>query len=76
MTRLNTTTSTAKEMLELHTKKEYESQPLKEGALHPFDGWAAKTGLNVLMGYALYGLNLVPSWTVMLAVSFFTRTIM
>ncbi|MCJ1325912.1 hypothetical protein MMC10_002575 [Thelotrema lepadinum] len=74
--RLNTTTSTVQEMVDLHARKEYENKPLLQGALHPFDGWAAKTGLNVVMGYVLYGLNLVPSWSVMLVVSFATRTLM
>ena len=70
------TTSTVQDMLDLHTKKEYEKKPLVTGALHPIDGWAAKLGLNILMGYILFGMNKVPSWTIMLLISFVTRTLM
>ena len=74
--RLNASTSTAREMAELHTKSEWQGKPLVTGALHPFDGWAARFGLNIVMGYVLAGVNMVPSWTIMLGVSFVTRMLM
>ena len=74
--RLNTTTSTVQEMVDLHARKQYEGKPLVTGALHPFDGWAAKLGLNIVMGYVLAGVNMVPSWSIMLVVSFVTRALM
>ena len=73
---LNTTTSTAQEIIEIHYAKTFEKTPVYEGAFHPFDGQLAKLGLNVPLGYVLYGFSKVPSWMFMILVSFASRTIM
>ncbi|EGS23101.1 uncharacterized protein CTHT_0015900 [Thermochaetoides thermophila DSM 1495] len=46
-----------------------------EGWLHPFDGKLAKLGLSVPVAYFFYGLNAVPTWVLMLVVSFVSRTL-
>ena len=73
--KLNTTTVTAKDILEIHTKKTYEKVPVHEGWFHPFDGQLAQYGLNVPAGYALWAFSLLPSWTFMVLISFISRTI-
>ncbi|KAL2260989.1 hypothetical protein VTK26DRAFT_4835 [Humicola hyalothermophila] len=47
-----------------------------DGWLHPFDGKLARYGLNVPLGYAVWALNSIPSWAMMLAISFISRTMM
>lgn len=47
-----------------------------EGAFHPTNGWLAEYGLNVPLGYAIYYFSLVPSWAMMIGVSFLSRTMM
>ncbi|MCJ1230355.1 hypothetical protein MMC12_007028 [Toensbergia leucococca] len=73
---LNTTTATTQEIFQIHTKKTYEEVPVYEGAMHPFDGWFAKAGLNVPLGYVLFGFSIIPSWAFMIIISMFSRTIM
>ena len=73
---LNTTTSTAQDIIEIHYAKTFEKTPVYEGAFHPFDGWLAQYGLNVPIGYILFGFSKVPSWMFMIIVSFASRTIM
>ncbi|KAI4241525.1 MAG: hypothetical protein L6R40_004504 [Gallowayella cf. fulva] len=73
---LNTTTVTAGDIVKIHREKTYEKKPVYEGALHPFDGWAAKMGLNVPLGYVLYGFANVPSWAFMIVISMGSRYIM
>lgn len=73
--KLNTTSTTAREIMEIHTKKTYEKTPVHEGWFHPFDGPLARYKLNVPIGYFLWAFSLVPSWTFMLLISFISRTI-
>ncbi|KAL8833625.1 MAG: hypothetical protein Q9170_004173 [Blastenia crenularia] len=73
---LNTTTATAADIVEIHTKKTYEQRPVYEGALHPFDGWVAQYGLLTPLGYTLYGFANIPSWAFMIVVSMGSRYIM
>lgn len=73
---LNTTTVTPETIYKIHSEKTYEKDAPYEGALHPLDGWLAKYGLNVPLGYVMYGFSLIPSWLFMIAISFFSRTIM
>ena len=73
---LNTTTVTAKEIVEIHTKKTYEKAPTYEGLFHPFDGRFAQFGVNVAVGYILWAFGLLPSWTFMILISFVSRSIM
>ena len=74
--RLNTTTTTVQEIVNIHSKKTYEESKPVEGAFHPFDGWLAQYQLNVALGYVLFAFSKVPSWSVMLVISFLTRTMM
>ncbi|KAL1969545.1 hypothetical protein VTN77DRAFT_8983 [Rasamsonia byssochlamydoides] len=73
---LNTTAVTPETIYKIHSEKTYEKEAPYEGALHPFDGWLAQYGLNVPLGYVMYGFSLIPSWLFMIAISFFSRTIM
>lgn len=72
----NVTTSTAGDIVALHSGKKYLDGILYEGYFDPFDGQLAKLGLNKAVGYALYGIGLVPSWAFMIVVSMVSRTIM
>ena len=73
---LNTTTTTAQDIVQIHTEKNYEKAPLYEGAFHPFDGWVSKAMLNKPMGYILYAFSVIPSWAFMILISMGSRTIM
>lgn len=73
---LNTTTTTARDIVKIHTERTYEKLPVYEGALHPFDGWVAKSGLLTPFGYAMYAFANVPSWAFMIVISMFSRYIM
>ncbi|KAL8645973.1 MAG: hypothetical protein Q9210_006408 [Variospora velana] len=73
---LNTTTTTASDIVKIHTEKTYEKRPVYEGALHPFDGWVAQYGLLLPLGYVLYGFANIPSWTFMIVISMGSRYIM
>lgn len=73
---LNVTTVTSEDIFKLYGEKTYLKVPKDESALHPTDGWAAKTGANIALGYALYGLNIIPSWFFMIGISFVSRTMM
>jgi len=73
---LNTTTVAAKDITQIHTKKSYQDVQPYEGYFHPFDGILAKLGLITPIGYILYGFGIVPSWLLMVGISFLSRTFM
>ncbi|KAL8900359.1 MAG: hypothetical protein Q9207_005729 [Kuettlingeria erythrocarpa] len=73
---LNTTSTTAKDIVKIYTEKTYEKKPVYEGALHPFDGWVAQYGLLMPLGYVMYGFANIPSWAFMIGISMFSRYIM
>lgn len=73
---LNTTTTTAADIVAIHAQKKYLDRPLYEGAFHPWDGYLVKACLNVPIGYILFGFALIPSWAFMLLISLASRTIM
>ena len=73
---LNTTESTAGDMVALHTGKKYEDGVLNEGWFQPFDGPIAQYGLSKAVGYVFYAFGLLPSWAFMLVISMVSRTIM
>ncbi|KAL8977803.1 MAG: hypothetical protein Q9205_006472 [Flavoplaca limonia] len=73
---LNTTTVTAGDIVKIHAEKTYEKRPVYEGALHPFDGWAARAGLNGPLGYVLYAAANIPSWAFMILLSMGSRYVM
>jgi hypothetical protein len=73
---LNRSTVTALEIAELHTKEKYKDTEPYEGALHPFDGWLEKTGINLPLAYFMWGISKMPSWLPMILISFLTRNMM
>ncbi|GLI79524.1 hypothetical protein PoHVEF18_007861 [Penicillium ochrochloron] len=73
---MNTTTVTPEELYQIHSKKTFEKVPAYEGAFHPTDGLLAQYHLNVAFGYAIWAIGAIPSWTFMIAISFFSRTVM
>lgn len=70
---LNYTTTSAQDMVAMHTGKKFEEGWVYEGAFHPFDGWLKQYGVNKVVGYVLFGFGLVPSWAFMLIVSMGSR---
>jgi hypothetical protein len=73
---LNRTTVTATEIAALSLQEKYKEKEPYEGFFHPFDGPLAKTGLNIPVGYAIWGFSKIPSWAFMIGVSFISRTFM
>lgn len=74
--KLNTTTTTTQDIVQIHTQQTYLKSPTYEGYFHPFDGVLAQYGLNVPVGYVFWAFALVPSWMFMILISFVSRTIM
>ncbi|PGH32695.1 PTH2 family peptidyl-tRNA hydrolase [[Emmonsia] crescens] len=75
-TGVNTTTVDAETIYKIHSEKVWEKTPAYDGAFHPVDSMLAQYGLNVPVGYVLYGVGMVPSWLVMVGISFISRTVM
>lgn len=73
---LNRTSVAATEIAALHTEEKYKEKAPYEGIFHPFDGQLAKFGLDIPFGWAVYYFGLIPSWAMMVGISFFTRTFM
>lgn len=77
MKRLNMSTATPDDFVEVYKTRQDKSQfTKKEGYFHPFDGELAKYGVAVPVAYLLWGLSVVPSWAMMLGISFISRTMM
>lgn len=74
--RLNATTTTPLDIYKVHSEKAWEKAMLLEGTYHPMDGMLAQYHLNIPLGYIVFGLNQIPSWLMMLAVSFISRSVM
>jgi hypothetical protein len=74
--RLNLTTTTSQTLIDLHAQDTKAGFRLHDGWFHPFDGPIAKNGLSVPLGYFFWVFNAIPSWAIMLTVSFFSRTMM
>lgn len=74
--RLNTTSTTVSTFTDLHTTASWKEQPLYDGYFHPFDGPLAKYGLSKPLAYVIWGFSVVPSWLLMIVISFGSRTIM
>lgn len=73
---LNSTTVTSERIFEIYSGKHYQKLQAYEGFLHPTDSFLARTNLNVAMGYAIYGLGMIPNWLFMIGISFLSRTLM
>lgn len=75
--RLNFTTTTSQDIVDSYTGKAEDAKFLKnEGYFHPFDGPLARYGLAVPLAYFFWALNQIPSWAMMLVVSFVSRSMM
>lgn len=74
--RLNLTTVTTDEIVQLQEAGNKEDFVLLESFWHPFNGKAAELGLSIPLGYLLWVFNLVPQWAFMLIVSFASRSMM
>lgn len=74
---LNTTRTTAQDMVALHTNKKYETTGyVYDGLFQPFDGLFAQYGVLKVAGYVMFGVSLIPSWAFMLVVSMVMRQAM
>jgi len=72
---LNQTAVAASDIVELHTKRTYEKTEPYTGAFQPWNGWLAKSGLNIPLSYVMWGFALLPSWAPMIIVSLLSRTL-
>lgn len=74
--RMNVTTATSDDFIQLH-KDGYKSvAKLHEGTFHPYNGPIAQYGLSTVAGYVIWFFNLVPSWAFMIGVSMLSRSMM
>ncbi|KIV87126.1 hypothetical protein PV11_02694 [Exophiala sideris] len=71
----STTTTTIVE-IPSRSKSTYLGEDEYTGLLHPFDGLLAKFGLQQPFGYVMWGLGIMPSWVMMIGISFISRQIM
>ncbi|AEO71750.1 1c6da8ab-e137-4869-8442-15a840e93508 [Thermothielavioides terrestris] len=76
--RLNLTTTTAQDIVDAFKAdkagpetrwRKYDSNSY----FHPFDGKLTRWGLAVPLGYVFWVLNVIPSWGMMLVISFISR---
>lgn len=74
--RLNTTTTTVSTYTDLKKTESWRELEPYNGYFHPFDGKVAELGLSVPMGYLIWIFAIVPSWALMIGISFVSRTIM
>ncbi|KAH6622776.1 hypothetical protein F5144DRAFT_581442 [Chaetomium tenue] len=80
--RLNLTTVTTQDVLDGYASTERSESETswkvvaQDGYFHPFEGKFAKLGVAVPIGYVLWALNAIPSWGMMLIVSFLSRAMM
>ncbi|TQN74604.1 hypothetical protein CSHISOI_00824 [Colletotrichum shisoi] len=74
--RLNVTTTTSDDIVDLWKNKSKEDWILTENIFHPFNSFVGKNNLTLPVGYFFWAFNLIPNWLFMLLVSFGSRTIM
>lgn len=74
--RVNMTSATDQTFVDLYKKGDKEDWSIHDGYFHPFDGPLAKAGVLVPLGYLFWILNVIPSWGIMLVVSFLSRRMM
>ncbi|KAK0705385.1 hypothetical protein B0H67DRAFT_558005 [Lasiosphaeris hirsuta] len=76
----NLTSVTGQDLQDLYAKTTKEGNKedfrLITSYFHPFNGVLADYGAAVPIGYALWALNVLPSWAMMLIVSFLSRSMM
>ena len=76
VTRLNVTTVTTQDVMELHSLGKWEEGSAVQGFFHPFDGPMAKVGVLVPFGYVMDRLGKIPPFVLMIVLSFLTRHFM
>lgn len=76
--RLNVTTAQVDDIISIPSSSgsRYLDYKPYDGLLHPINGAFQKFGVSVPFGYLLWALGAVPSWLMMLLVSFGSRQIM
>ncbi|KAK3304624.1 uncharacterized protein B0T15DRAFT_537093 [Chaetomium strumarium] len=79
--RLNLTTTTTQDIVDAYKADKADAETGwrridPEGYFHPFHGKFAKWGLAVPLAYFFWALSAIPSWGMMLIVSFLSRTMM
>ncbi|WYZ37161.1 hypothetical protein EsH8_II_000667 [Colletotrichum jinshuiense] len=74
--RLNVTTTTSDDIVDLWTEPTKKDWILTENIFHPFNSWIAENNLSIPIGYFFWAFNLIPNWLFMLIVSFGSRTLM
>lgn len=76
--RMNITTTTAQDYVDIYNAERSEKFELynHDGWFHPFDGPLAKYNLAVPIGYFFWVFNVIPSWVMMIGVSFLSRRMM
>ena len=73
---LNSTAVSSADIVAIHAEETYKLEKPYEGLWHPFDGPLAKTGMNINLGWALWGIAQIPSWMIMLSITMGSRFIM
>jgi len=73
---LNTSSVTATEIMELHTKRGFESIEPYTGVWNPFTGLFAKYNVNVPLAYVMVLFAKMPGWLPMVLISLLSRTFM
>jgi hypothetical protein len=74
---INTTTSeTLMDLRKDEIKPGVNNFYIHNGTFHPFNGPLARYGLALPFGWGLWALNVIPSWGMMIALSFFSRWLM
>ena len=78
--RVNLTTVSGQDVVDYYTATNRTAAGWRtvsqDGYFHPTEGTFAKLGLSVPLGYLFWGLNIIPSWGMMLIVSFASRYMM
>lgn len=75
---LNLTTATVADITSIPAagKSRYLEYEEYTGIMHPIDGTMVQFGLMQPFGYFMWGLGTMPSWVMMIGISFFSRQIM
>jgi hypothetical protein len=74
---VNLTSVTTQTILDLQAQPVDKAfRYIEPNFFHPFHGIIADYGLTIPVGYVLWALNAIPSWAMMLFVSFFSRSYM
>lgn len=75
--RMNITTTTAQDYVDIYNAERPEKfQLYHDGWFHPIDGPLAKYNVAVPIGYFFWVFNVIPSWAMMIGVSFLSRRMM